>query len=80
MREGKLVRAILVVLVSLLVLVGCGQPSSPVERQEKDEGAYKPAQQDESAKSRAKCHSRESRKKAGPQPKPKPDRAQESVP
>ena len=34
-----MVRAVLVTLVSLLVVAGCGQPSSPVERQEKKEGA-----------------------------------------
>ena len=72
MREGKLARAVLVVLVSLLVLAGCGQPSSPVERQEKNEGAKKAVQQDEPAESRAKAASGETAKKNAPEPKPKP--------
>ena len=33
-----MVRAVLVALASLLVVAGCGQPSSPVERQENKEG------------------------------------------
>jgi micrococcal nuclease len=71
-------RAGLIVLVSLLVLVGCGQPSSPVERQEKNESAEKPAQQDEPAKSHAKTASGETAEKAAPEPKPEP--AQEPAP
>ena len=65
-------RAGLVVLVSLLVLVGCGQPSSPVERQEKNEVARKPVQQDEPAKSHAKTASGETAEKAASEPKPEP--------
>ena len=76
-------RAVLVVLVSLLVLVGCGQSSSQVERQEKNEGAEKPVQQDESARSQAKNASGETAKKADsekkPKSEPKPEPAQESA-
>src|SRR5215216_3907613 len=35
---GKMARVVPVVLVSLLVVVGCGQPDSRVEQQEKKEG------------------------------------------
>ena len=83
-REGKLARGVLIVLISLLVLAGCDQPSSPVERQEKNESAEKPAQQDEPVKSRAKSASGETAKKADsqqkPKPKPKPEPAQEPAP
>jgi outer membrane biosynthesis protein TonB len=76
-------RAVMV-LASLLVAVGCGQPSSPVEQQEKNEGAEKPTQREEPAKSQAKSASRETPKKAAPEQKPtsepKPEPAQEPVP
>jgi hypothetical protein len=38
-------RAVLVMLVSLLVVAGCGQSSSPVERQEKKEGVEQAAKE-----------------------------------
>ena len=65
-------RVVLVVLVSLLVLAGCEQPSSPVERQEKNEGAEKAVQQDGQADGAAKSGSGETAKKAAPEPNPKP--------
>jgi hypothetical protein len=77
-------RVVLVTLVSLLVLVGCGQPSSSVEQQEKGEGAEKPAQQDDPAKSQTNTASGETAKRADSQQKPKsepkPEPAQEPAP
>ncbi len=73
-RKGKMARSVLVVLASLLILAGCGQPGSPVEQQN-NEGIGKAAQQDEPARSNAKSSSGESAEKALPEaePKPKPE-------